>query len=134
MPNIEQEIFNRLKTDEWNDLIARKVLSARSKRKSEKRNLIVSLIAFFLISTSYIFSNKIHKRSNEDLFHQFLQNNQKVLFSSESIRILSNQWLNLILDIVLTIKIFIQKSKIINFAGKSIFICLIFLRGKNARI
>ncbi|MCD4820076.1 MAG: hypothetical protein K8S23_15440 [Candidatus Cloacimonetes bacterium] len=90
MPNIKNEIYDRLKNDEWDELIARKVLSIRSKRRSEIRNLIFSLTAFFLISTSYIFSNKLHKRLTEDLFQQFLQNNQEALFSSESIGVLSN--------------------------------------------
>jgi len=90
MPNIEKEIYTRLKNDEWDELIAGKVLSIKLKRKSEKKNLILSLIAFLLISTSYFLSNKINNTSHEDLFYQFLQNNQESLFSSESIHFLPN--------------------------------------------
>lgn len=65
MANIEKEISDRLENNEWDKLIAKKVLSTRAKRKSEITNLILSIVAFCLITTSYFFASKLDNKANQ---------------------------------------------------------------------
>ncbi len=80
MHDVDKEIFIRLKSDKWDEFICRKVFLKKNEKKSDFKNLLLSILAMIFITTSYIGTCKFSDNSSENKLKRIVRENSKSLF------------------------------------------------------